>query len=132
MAIDAETERLMQNWARWKSGAGVAMAVSSAYNLEATGAWGETPMPLIDGDAIMVDAAVESLPDGLKVVLIEYWVRGGLIDQKVRRCRCTRRTFYRRLDDANRKVVQLVQERRRSYGRARVARGEPAPQPKAR
>jgi len=118
--VDHETERLMQNWARWRSGVSVSVGVSSAYQLEARGRRSETPMPLINGDAVLVDQAVEALPDGLKIVLIEYWVRGGRNEQKLKRCRCTERTFYRRLEDGNTRVRREVEARRKAiHARAR-------------
>jgi len=120
--VDSETERLMQNWARWKSGVRMSVAISSAYNLEAAGRYNETPLPPIDGDAILVDAVVEALPDGIKLVLTEYWVRGGRFEQKVARCRCTVSTFYRRLEDGNRQVRRGIEERRQHYARLQATR----------
>lgn len=120
--VDAETERLMQNWARWRAGARMSVAISRAYNLEAAGRYDETPMPPIDGEAILVDAVVEALPDGIKLVLVEYWVRGGRFEQKVARCRCTVSTFYRRLEDGNARVRRGLEERRQHYAALQAAR----------
>ena len=107
----------MQNWARWKSGVRMSVAISSAYNLDALRYRDETPLAPIDGNAILVDAVVEALPDGIKIVLVEYWVRGGSNAQKVARCRCSAATFYRRLDDGNRRVRRGVEEKRLGYAR---------------
>lgn len=104
MAIDAETERLMLNWARWKSGASVTLAMSSAYDLEARGRREATPMPLINGEGVEVDAAVEQLPPELKLVVIQFWTKGGTIRQKARTCGCVERSLYNRLDDAHHRI----------------------------
>ena len=125
MSLDAETERLMLNWAAWRLGARTSVALSSAWALEGRGRRAEAPMPLIDSDASMVDKAVAQLPDGLRVVIEQYWVKGGRWEQKLRAARCTQRTFYRRLDDAHARIRSLLEDQRRAIERAREAYSRP-------
>jgi hypothetical protein len=110
--IAVETERLMRNWALWKySGSSISAAMSSAhvamtsaYSLEARGSRSGVSMPLFDAEALDVDQAVGVLPEPLKLVVAEYWLRKGTTMQKVRRCRCAVATFYRRLGHAHSRI----------------------------
>lgn len=113
--VDAETHRLMTNWVRWKTGAPMGMAVSGAYDLEAPGRREETSIPLLNGEASDTDEAIDLLPEELQLVIAEYWLRKGTIRQKFHRCRCSERTFYRRLHQAHRRIkehFQIVKNRR--------------------
>jgi hypothetical protein len=93
---DAETHRMMTNWARWKTGAPIGLAVSGAYELEARGRREETSIPLLNGEAIDVDKAVDLLPKQVSLVVAEYWLRKGTVGRSCR-CRCSSKTFYLRL-----------------------------------
>ncbi len=106
MAIDGETERLMQNWAAWRGGGGREKRglVSSAYSLEARGRREEVSIPLFDPEASEVNDAVQSLSDKLQEAVHEYWLRAGAIADKARRCGCPSSTLYRRLDRAHVKI----------------------------
>jgi hypothetical protein len=102
----------MRNWAAWKvSGSSIDAAMSaahvsmtSAYSLEARGRRSDVSIPLFDAEALDVDQAVGHLPEQLKLVVAEYWLRKGTTMQKVRRCRCAVATFYRRLGHAHSRV----------------------------
>lgn len=104
MAIAAETSRMMRNWARWKTGAPIGLAVSSAYQLEGRGRREEAPIPLLNGEALDVDKAVHDLPGELYHVVEQYWLKRGTMRDRARRCHCSEATFYRRLDDAHSRV----------------------------
>lgn len=129
--IRAETERLMRNWAMWKqSGGTLNMAVTTAYELEGRGRREETSIPLLNGEAIDVDAAVKTLTVELAKVVDEYWLRRGNIMQKVRRCRCAVATFYRRLDLAHGQVhAHMDALRQRSRRFAEAYKGSPSQTP---
>lgn len=107
--IEDETQRRMINWVRWKTGAPIGLAVSSAYALEAPGRREETSIPLLNGEAMDVDVAVEVLPLELKLAIDEYWLRKGTIRQKLHRCRCGAKVFYLRLDQAHGRIRQHLQ-----------------------
>lgn len=70
----AEIERLMTNWARWKSGVSMSVAISGAYDLEARGRREAGSVPLLNGEASDVDAAVSSLPAELYDVVTIHWL----------------------------------------------------------
>lgn len=122
MTINVETQRLMTNWAMWKySGGSIGLAMSGAYALEARGRREEVSMPIIDGEALDVDQAIEQLNDPLKLVLAEYWLRTGTIMKKVRSCRCAVATFYRRLDYSHSRIhahLAALKQRRRAVNAA--------------
>jgi hypothetical protein len=120
MAIDADTERMMVNWALWRSGSLTGVAVSGAYELEARGRYEETPMPLINGEACEVDQAVARLDAPLKLAVEEYWLRTGPVVDKARRCGCEAKTLYRRLDRAHESIKAFREERQRASERARA------------
>lgn len=112
MAIDAETDRLMNNWARWRDGGGVSCSVTAAYDLEARGRREEVSMPLINGEAVDVDAAVEDLQPQLKQVVIEFWTKPGTVRNKANRCGSAVDAFYRKLEDAHYRIRAFMSDRR--------------------
>lgn len=117
MAIDTETYRLMENWARWRAGCGIALAVSGAYSQQAKDAY-DTPLPLMNGDAVEVNQAVDRLELHLQKAVIEYWCWSGSFQEKVLRSGCgSERTMYRRLDQAHAFVHAFRREQRRASER---------------
>lgn len=129
MAVNAETTRLMTNWARWKSGVSISAAVSSAYNMEGHGRRDETPTPLINGEAVDVDAAVKLLPAELVDVVAVWWLRGGRAEDKAARCKCSVASLYRRLDYAHGRIrahLSALRERGNRMRRDREAAIEAA------
>lgn len=130
----AEILRLMENWARWKSGAGVAAPVSQAWTLEAKGTRSGTPTPLLNGEAADVDAAVDALPEHLRLVVNVHWrdivpdlkgrareQRGATMALRAKACRCSVRSYYRWLDQAHARVLALMAARRVEAERARAS-----------
>lgn len=113
MAIDAETYRLMENWARWRIvGGGLdGMPLSGAYALEAPGRREEVSIPLLNGEAIDVDHVVRELLPELKTVVHEYWCRVGGDAVKARKCGCSLSTFRRRLDEAHSRIRVCLDEK---------------------
>ena len=104
MAIDTETERMMNNWALWRSGSMTGCAVSGAYELEARGRHGDTPMPLINGEAVEIDQAVQLLDYTQRSAVEEFWLRTGPVVDKARRCGCAVAALYRRLERAHQAI----------------------------
>lgn len=121
MAIDAETERMMLNWAMWRSGSLTGVAVTGAYELEARGRREETPIPLINGEACEVDEEVQLLDAALKMALEEYWLRTGPLVDKARRCGCGLATLYRRLERAHFRINSELRRKRQQNERQRQA-----------
>ena len=103
MAIDSETSRLMQNWALWQSGASISCAVSGAYDAALKDAY-DTPMPLINGEAIEVNQAVEAMAPHLAKAVREYWCKPASAHVVAMSCSCSIAALYRRLDQAHARV----------------------------
>lgn len=123
---DADTHRMMTNWARWKTGAPIGLAVSGAYELEARGRREEASIPLLNGEASDVDQAIDLLPEPLRLVVAEYWLRKGTIREKLRRCRCGSETFYRRLHHSHDRIRAHLRSLRDRGLRARKALADAA------
>lgn len=121
MSIDADTERLMLNWARWRSGTLIGTPISGAYDLEAPGRREEASIPLLNGEAVDVEEAVRQLPHELHAVVCEYWLYSGSAGKKAKKCRCALRTFWLRLERAHSRIrihLDSVRERARKIGEA--------------
>lgn len=125
MSIDAETERLMRNWARWKLGAPIGLALTGAYELEARGRREESSIPLLNGEAGDVDQGVELLPEELRQIVRAYWLGKGTTEEKARRARCALRTFWRRLEHAHSRIREHLDRLRRRSRRVAEALGDP-------
>lgn len=141
-AEQAEIQRLMTNWARWKAGAGLSSPVSQAWTLEAKGMRAGTAMPLTNGEAVDVDAAVDALWAPLREAVNVHWREdmavatredqaGGAgrgrrarqrslgVEQRAKACGCEVRTYYRRLDQAHERILAFLAARRAEAERAR-------------
>lgn len=123
----------MTNWARWKSGAGVTMPTSSAFDLEARGRREGASTPLLNGEAVDVDAAVDALPAELRQVVYVHWLqqipdkrgrvrgwRNANTRQRARACGCSEPTYYRRLRHAHERIRALMRAKRTEAERRRV------------
>lgn len=119
--IEAETTRLMENWAAWRRGDSISCAVSAAYR-EAIRDTYDTPLPLINGEALDVDKAIGRLEQHLQKAVEEFWVRRGQQHQIARACGCSMRAVYRRLDQAHRFIHAFLHELKERGERARQQR----------
>lgn len=116
MAIDVETQRRMENWARWRADKGSSagfIGMTNAYELEGRGRRAEMSIPLLNGEAMAVDQAVARLPHELKPVVEWYWLEKGTSRQKAAKCRCSPATFYSRLRQAHLRIAAHLSEQRR-------------------
>lgn len=142
----AETQRLMQNWARWRLGGSGRMPRSGAYDLAARGHREMVSDPLIDGEAAETDAAVIALPAELYDAVTVRWlghirppmsrkaklhshagdplerVPTSTAQQQAVACGVPLRTYYRRLSHAHARIRALMQARRNDAQRRRSAR----------
>ena len=118
-AIEAETERLMLNWAQWRHGGSIRMAMSGAYDGMPRDPW-DQPIPLMNGEAVDVQGAVDRLEQHQRVATEEFWLRTGNARDKARRCGCANeRTLYRRLEQAHAFIRAYLNELRARAERTR-------------
>lgn len=75
--LDDDLERRLDNWARWYwAGHARGRATSSIYHQAARSRrWGETPMPIINGEALDTDTAVHHLDPPLRDALRARYLR---------------------------------------------------------
>lgn len=83
-------------------------------------------MPLINGEAVDVDGAVDALPGELRVVVIQFWTKSGTVHEKARRAGCHVDTLYRRLEDAHHRIRSHLAALREAGRRRRAALAQPA------
>ncbi|MDA8095574.1 MAG: hypothetical protein M0T84_17035 [Betaproteobacteria bacterium] len=94
-----DLERMLENWARWKFSPGVGRAGSPfpIYNLGPKPPRYGNTMPVINGEAIDMDSAINSLQDRYKRALAIQYLWGDDQESKAKRCGCCVRTFRDRL-----------------------------------
>jgi|GEM_PF-2683515 len=61
-----------------------------------------------DEEAGKTDKAVTALHDELKAIIVVYYLKTGMIDQKMRELHCSRQTLYNRLHHAQQRVEDFL------------------------
>lgn len=121
--IDESTNVLMLNWATWRiqrEKPGISM--SNAYSLAGRSRSGSGgTIVLLNDEAFEVEQAVSGMADYLRQALIEYWLKVEPVARKASRCRCTVRTYWRRLERAHERVHAFRSELHARQGRVRAA-----------
>lgn len=119
---EAEIQQIMNNWALWCAGGAAADGISmtNAYDLAGRGRRDAKATTLLNGEAVDVDAAVRALPDDLRAVIVERWLKKGSAEQHAARCGCSVSTYYRRLDAGHERIRALLRAKRDQAERARA------------
>lgn len=126
---DDDLERRLKNWADWchsgRSAAGSSGIISSIYKGGPRGRRVGNVMPVIDGEAIETEAAIDQLPRELREALRAYYLRvspagkwlGTLSDGRVAEAiGCARSTLADRLERARCRLRVELNARRRPEG----------------
>ena len=126
---DDDLERRLANWAAWchsgRSATGSSGIISSIYKGGPRGRRVGNVMPVIDGEAIETEAAVDQLPRELREALRAYYLRvspagkwlGTLSDGRVAEAiGCARSTLADRLDRARHRLRLELNQRRQRVG----------------
>lgn len=135
---DDDLERRLGNWAAWyysgRSAAGSSGIISSIYKGGPRGRRVGNIMPVIDGEAIETDAAVDQLPRELREALRAHYLRvsptgkwlGTLSDGRVAEALgCARSTLAERMERARQRLrLELNQRRQRASYMSTVAVGQ--------
>jgi hypothetical protein len=106
--MDADVDRMLENWARWKVSDGWrgANTISSLYNLGPKSPRSDNIMPILNGEAEDLDRIIEAMQDiRLKRVIIITYQWGGSQDTKAHRCGCCVNTYKSRLDKAKQHII---------------------------
>jgi hypothetical protein len=104
MARIEDIDRRLQNWGRWKHGAGAGglgyARVRSMMRVDG----GEQAGPIVptnDCEAQDTDGAVMALPSELRATIEVYYVQGGGMADKAKRLACTEPTIRNRIARAH-------------------------------
>ncbi len=123
-------EARLQIWARWRLAAGGGGSGRLGY---ARVAWGASnggrsgyvtaAVPLMEAEAAQTDAAIQQLqPKVLAETLAVVYCNPGAVADHAATLRCAISTVYARVDEAHRKLCELLVQRQRAAAdeRARV------------
>lgn len=126
---DDDLERRLNNWAAWyysgRSAKGSSGVVSSIYHGGPRGRRVGNVMPVIDGEAIETEAAVDQLPRELRDALRAHYLRvsptgrwlGTLSDGRVAEALgCARSTLAERMERARHRLRLELNARRKGEG----------------
>lgn len=126
MARDAEIERRLLNWARWRVARGVGAlgyaAVQLGEQVGTRAAYREARIPTSDCEAEETERAVQHLLPELRAAVVEVYTGSGVEADHMRELKCARSTMYLRIDRAHaalRLHFTLVEQARRAE-RSRV------------
>lgn len=109
-----DIERRLQNWGRWKHGAGAGglgyAKVSFGVEVVDCDRELEAVVPTINCEAEETDRAIATLPSELRATVELVYVLGGTVVAKAKRLACTERTVYSRLEKARRFISRWLSE----------------------
>ena len=127
MARLVDIERRLQNWARWRLGAGTGglgyAGVKWGAEAGTGGAYREATIPTVDCEAEETDQAVSALPDtSLHRTLVVYYLQTTSERDALLKLCCGRSTLHARLARADRCIERWLSARHiaRQDERARV------------
>lgn len=114
MARLEDIERRLQNWARWKHGAGQGgLGFGSTWNMEASGSnYREAVIPTFDCEASETDQAVESLEVRLRQTVRQVYLTGDSATIDAAKLGCTVAAVKSRVWDAHRRINTWLLERK--------------------
>ena len=109
-----DIERRLQNWGRWKHGAGAGglgyAKVSFEVEVVDCDRELESVVPTINVEAEVTDRAIMTLASELRATVEVVYVLGGTMAAKARRLACTERTIYGRVERAKRNISHWLSE----------------------
>lgn len=125
MARDPYIEQRLINWAIWRGGKGAGGLGFASVNWAAFAAedrFTTSEAVLPDGEEVLTDRAVLSLPTDHQDALEEQFIQTGTKAAKARRLGCHERTFHDRVDAGMRGVARWLTDRDQQLAdeRARV------------
>ena len=102
-----EYERRMQNWRLWRLSERRSIGGSPypVYNLTPRPPRGENIMPILAGEALETDSAVQALPTSLRRAVEIWFLTSGSVNEKRKMARCRRERLFEMLEEARRELV---------------------------
>lgn len=112
--------RKMRNWARSNLGGGM-YAMTSAYDGVRSDGY-DTQMPILDGEAQDVDAALMTVPNRFRQAVMLFWTyEGRELTWLARRLECDYRAVERRVRQGHMLVIAQLARQRFAADRYREA-----------
>ena len=110
-----EIDQKLIRWAVWQANGHRAVGLGySPCTLSRMVGGSASTVPfdsIIDIESMNVDRAVSKLPGELKDAIVAHYLKQGTAAQKARDCRCARRTFYERIDNAHTRIARELETR---------------------
>ena len=111
--IDYIHQRLIR-WAEWESYGrrivGIGFSPNPLLNFAGGSPSTVEKDPIFEEDSYNTALAITHLPTILKDVVIEHYQKPGMPEQKWRKLRLSKATFYRRLDHAHTRLASLIDD----------------------
>lgn len=127
MAKSDDMERRLENWARWRQGAGLGGLGYASSNMLAAmggdrGGYREATVPTVDCEGAETDRAVMTLASELRATVEVYYLQPWSMAEKARRLAVTEATVRNRLGRAHGLLSSWLadQAQQRRAERARV------------
>lgn len=121
--LHEDMERRLQNWGRWKHGAGAGglgyAKVNFAADVVDCDRVDEAVVPTINVEAEETDRAIMTLASELRATVEVVYVLGGGMAAKARRLACTERTVRARLVRARSAISHWLSEQAEARQRQR-------------
>lgn len=109
-----EVDELLELWARWRHGGRKSESPYAwARLIKDSEVWNAERKASIPVDALEcanVETCIMALDPVLRQALEEHYLYVSQPEEKAERCRCSLRTFYRRIDRAHQRVMDLLRD----------------------
>lgn len=99
---DDDLQRALRNWALWRidPDSRIATSCNPLYLQGPRGPRGGVVMPVLNGEALDMDAIITALPGRYYEVIRVHYLWNMTPHVAARRCRCCVQTYYNRLERA--------------------------------
>lgn len=100
MDVDHETQRLLENWARYRifgDDDGVGFGCSTLADLESRGRRDEVRIPILAGEGFDVDRTIKTLPTPHERYLVAEYIKTGTQAERARWAGCAVNTYKARV-----------------------------------
>src|SRR5205814_9964887 len=106
-ASDFDYERRMNNWRMWRLSdrGSINGSPFPIYNLTPRPPRGENIMPILFGEAVETESAVQALPRAMRRTVEIWFLTSGSLNEKRKMLRCRRERLFEMVEEAKRELV---------------------------
>jgi DNA-directed RNA polymerase specialized sigma24 family protein len=119
MRLDPDMDRRCQNWARYRLGSKI-IAPTIEARVDGSGWDAPTVIPTNQAEAEETERGIKSLEAVLQRALMAWYVDGGGLAQRARKCECSETTLRDRVGLAHRNLGQWLCDQANAQMRERV------------